>query len=193
MRSRADTSASHVLPAAVLLAIAVVIGYAESVLLPPLPVPGIRLGLANVAVIVALATIGVSAAVTVSIGRVVLVALATGTLGGPVFALSLAGAFASLLAMESLRRAGGRFSVVGWSVAGSAAHVTAQVAVCAVIIESAAVLALLPVALGVSIPLGLGIGHAASLLVSRVGGMSVTVAGRQEGVAHWRQESSDRV
>lgn len=179
MRSRADDiRGSQVVPAAVLLALAVVIGYAETVLLPPFPVPGIRFGLANVAVIIALSTIGASAAMVVSIGRVVLVALATGTLGGPLFALSLAGALASLAAMGSLRRFGGSFSVIGWSVAGSAAHVTAQIGVAAVLIESPAALGLLPLALGISIPLGLTVGHVARLLISRIPGLAFSVAGR---------------
>lgn len=192
MRSHGDDiRASRLVLTALLLALAVVIGYVEGVLIPGLPVPGIRLGLANVAVIIALATISVPAAFAVSVGRVVLVALATGTLGGPVFALSLSGALASLFAMGLLRRAGSAFSLVGWSVAGSAAHVTAQVAVSAVLIDSPAAFAVLPVALAASIPLGLAIGHLARLLVSRTPTMSVRLQEDRE-VARWRQDSLDR-
>jgi heptaprenyl diphosphate synthase len=93
---------------------------------PPLPVPGLKLGLANIAVLIALVSLGPARAVAVSVGRVFIVALATGTIGGPVFALSLAGAMASLGTMSLLRRFGPLFSVVGWAVAGAAAHCLAQ-------------------------------------------------------------------
>lgn len=163
---------------AALLTLAIVLGYLESVVLPSLPVPGVRLGLANIAVVVALALFGVRAAAIVSVGRVLLLGLATATLGGPVFALSLAGALAALLVMSVLASAGRTFSLIGWSVAGSAAHVAAQLAVAALLVGSRAPVALLPVSLGLSIPLGFCVGHVARLLISRVPDWSVSAVGR---------------
>ncbi|MDF1541644.1 MAG: Gx transporter family protein [Anaerosomatales bacterium] len=179
MRSPARQSSAHRLAAgALLLACAALLGYLESVLLPPLPVPGLRLGLANIAIVLALAMHGPRVAAVVSLGRVLVVALATGTLGGPAFLLSLAGAYAALAAMVLLACAGPTFSVVGWSVLGSAAHVTGQLLVASLLVSSSAPLALLPVSLGLSVPLGLAVGSTVRLLLSRIPDLSLSAAGR---------------
>ncbi len=79
MRSRVEMVGSRATAlTAMLLAVATALGYAEAVLLPALPVPGLKLGLANVAVVIALAVLGPARAAVVSVGRVFLVALATG-------------------------------------------------------------------------------------------------------------------
>lgn len=176
MRYPADTRAlAHT---GMLLAVAVVLGYAETLVSATLPVPGAKLGLANVAVVVALATGGPFRAGVVSLGRVLIVALATGTFGGPVFALSLAGACASLAVMVCLRACRATFSVVGWAVAGAAVHALAQVAAASLLIGSSAPAALIPLALGLSLPSGLAVGYSARLLISRIPRFSLSVAGR---------------
>jgi heptaprenyl diphosphate synthase len=179
MRSHADHGAARRLAStAVLLAVACALGYLESVLMPPLPLPGMRLGLANIAIVIALAIHGPRVAAAVSLGRVLLVALAVGTLGGPPFLLSLGGAVAALAAMVALSLAGPAFSVVGWSVLGSAAHVGAQLLLAAALVSSTAPLALLPVSLALSVPLGLAVGYTARLLISRIPDLSLSAAGR---------------
>lgn len=179
MRSPADDNAARRLAAtAVLLATACVLGYLESVIMPPLPLPGVRLGLANIAVVIALAVHGPRTAAVVSLGRVLLVALATGTLGGPAFLLSLSGAVAALAAMVLLASTGPGFSVVGWSVLGSAAHVAGQLLVASALVSSSAPFALVPLSLGLSVPLGLAVGFTARLLVSRIPDLSLSAAGR---------------
>jgi heptaprenyl diphosphate synthase len=179
MRSHADNGAAHrVASTAVLFAAACVLAYLESVVMPPLPLPGMRLGLANIVIVIALAIHGARVAATVSLGRVLVVALAAGTLGGPPFLLSLGGALAALAAMVLLSFAGSAFSVVGWSVLGSAAHVGGQLLVAAALVSSTAPLALLPVSLALSVPLGLAVGHTARLLVSRIPDLSLSAAGR---------------
>ena len=176
MPVRADTRA--LVHTALLLAVASVIGYLETVMWPPLLVPGLKLGLANIAVIIALVSLGPARAAAVSIGRVFVVALASGTVGGPVFAMSLAGAAASLAVMVALRRFGPVFSVVGWAVAGSATHCLAQLAVAAILVGSVAPLALAPLSLGLSLPSGLAIGCTARLLISRMPRPVLSAAGR---------------
>ncbi len=176
MPARADTTS--LVQTALLLAVASVIGYVEAVMWPPLPVPGLKLGLANIAVIIALVSLGPARAAAVSFGRVLVVALASGTVGGPVFAMSLAGAAASLAVMVALRRFGPLFSVVGWAVAGSAVHCLAQLGVSAVFVGSTAPLALAPLSLGLSLPSGLVIGCTARLLISRIPRPVLSAAGR---------------
>ncbi len=177
MRSAAELRTARLARSAALLAMASSLGLVESLWLPALPLPGMRLGLANLAVILALVTLGPVEALGVSLGRVVVVGLATGTLFGPVTALSLAGACAAWVAMVLVRSRGPAFSVVGWSVAGSAASVVAQLVAAALMIATPAVLALTPLVLALSLPSGLAIGLVARLLVSRISRLSVSFVG----------------
>jgi heptaprenyl diphosphate synthase len=177
MRSVADTRASALAQGAALLALAACLGLAEALWLPELPVPGLRLGLANLAVLVALVALGPAQALFVSLGRVVVVGLATGTLFGPVALISAAGALASWTVMVALRSRGPAFSVVGWSVGGSAAHVLAQLTAAAVLASTAAVFALTPLTLALSLPSGLAIGLLARTLLSRISRLSVSFVG----------------
>lgn len=156
-----------VVRAALLAALAAAIGYAEAVLLPSLPLPGLRLGLANVAVLVAMLALGPRPAFAVGAVKVVLVGLATGSLFGPSGAMSAAGTLAAWFAAAALLAAGDRFSPVGLGVGASAAHVTAQFAVACALTGSFAPLLLLPLSLAASLPAGLATGYSARLLVSR--------------------------
>ena len=168
MPSRADLPSRRVATTGILLALACVLGLVESLLVVPLPVPGLRLGLANIAVVIALALLGPGSALFVSIGRVVIVGLATGTLFGPTSAMSFAGALAAWAAMAGLASCGRTFSCVGWSVGGSAANVIAQLLAASVLAGTLVPLALLPLSLGLSLPSGMGVGFAARTLLSRV-------------------------
>lgn len=177
MRSRADLSTRRIATTGSLLALACVLGLVESLLVVPLPVPGLRLGLANIAVVIALALVGPSSALFVSIGRVVIVGLATGTLFGPVSAMSLAGALAAWAAMALLASRGQAFSCVGWSVGGSAANVIGQLFAASMLAGTLTPVVLLPLSLALSLPSGMGVGFAARALVSRVSRPVVSFVG----------------
>jgi heptaprenyl diphosphate synthase len=151
-----------------MLALACVLGIVESWI--PSPVPGIRLGLANAAVLVVLLRGGWARAARVSLARVAIVGVATGTLLGPVSALSLAGAAASVACMALAARLGG-LSTLGISVAGAFSHVAAQLAAASVLVASGAVAALATPALLASLPLGLVTGSVAGALISRLEGI----------------------
>lgn len=176
MRSHADSQTTSLALTAVLVAVAVCLGYAEAVLLPTMPVAGVRIGLANIAVVMALAFLGSGRALLVSVVRVVLVAAITGTLGGPAFVFALSGAVAAWLAMCAVARAGHLFSVIGWSVAGSAAHVSAQLLVASFFVGSAVPLLMLPASLGLALATGLVTGHLSRLLLSRIPSPSLSAA-----------------
>ncbi|MBO7303641.1 MAG: Gx transporter family protein [Clostridia bacterium] len=114
--------------------IAIVLSYIEF-LLPPIfaAVPGIKIGLANVAVLFVLYRYGVRYAATVSAVRVVLVAM---LFGNPMtFAYSVAGAALSLVVM-ALLRASGKFSSVGVSIAGGVLHNLGQILVAMAVLET---------------------------------------------------------
>lgn len=166
---RVSAATRRVVLTGVLLALACVLGLAESVI--GSPVPGVHLGLANIAVLIALYECGAGAAVAVSLLRVAIVGLATGTLMGPATGLAFAGAAAAWTAMALVKAAGDRFSIVGVSAAGAVAHVAAQFAMAAVLVGSIGVARLATPALLLSLLLGLAIGLAARYVLSRLEGL----------------------
>ena len=105
--------------------VALVLAYVES-LVPPLyaAVPGIKLGLPNVAIIFVLYRFGAREAAAVSLVRMTAVAL---LFGNPMtFVYSLAGGALSLAVMALLRKSN-LFSMVGVSVAGGVLHNVGQI------------------------------------------------------------------
>ena len=106
-------------------AVALILAYVE-VLLPPLfsAIPGIKLGLPNIAIIFVLYRYGIRSAAAVSLVRMAVVAM---LFGNPMtFVYSLAGAFLSLSVMALLRRMD-FLSMVGVSVAGGVFHNVGQI------------------------------------------------------------------
>ena len=115
--------------------VALVLAYVEA-LLPPLyaAVPGIKLGLPNIAIIFILYRFGLREAAAVSFIRIVVVSL---LFGNPMtFAYSVAGAFLSLLVMTILRKLD-LFSIVGVSVAGAVFHNVGQILTAMVLLGTA--------------------------------------------------------
>lgn len=96
-------------------------------LMPPLPLPGARLGLANVATLVALRTLGFGGGVGVSILRSMLGGLLSGSLLGPGFWMGFFGAVSSALVMSAAVAVKPRGSNALASVLGAVAHSTAQI------------------------------------------------------------------
>ncbi len=107
-------------------------------------IPGVKLGLANLAVMAALCLLGVSEAALVSLTRVLLAWLIFGNFTG--FLFSAAGAALSLCVMWLLRKTR-LFGTVGVSVAGGVCHNLAQLAVASLLTDAAALLYYLPVLL----------------------------------------------
>ena len=116
-------------------AIAMVFAWVE-IQLPPLvaAVPGIKLGLPNIAVIFILYRFGWKEAVAVSFVRIVAVSL---LFGNPmVMAYSLAGGALSLLGMILLKKTN-LLSTVGVSVAGGVLHNVGQILMAMIIMSTA--------------------------------------------------------
>ncbi len=145
-------------------ALALVLSWVES-LLPPLGVPGVKLGLPNLAVVFALYRLGVRDACVISLVRVVLVALLFGN--GAALAYSVAGAVLSLALMGLLKRTG-KFSPVGVSVAGGVAHNAGQILVAMAMLETSRLAWYLPVLWVSGTVAGVLIGIAAGVLVKRI-------------------------
>ncbi len=87
---------------AIFTALAFIFSYIESLFPLPIPFPGIKLGLANLIILILLYRSGFVPALGVSLIRNVLNALTFGNLFGLFY--SIAGSLLSLFAMEGLRR-----------------------------------------------------------------------------------------
>lgn len=149
---------------AMLTAVAMILSYVES-LLPSVGIPGVKMGLANIAVIFALFRFGWKEAAALSLVRVVLVSLLFGSVGAMLY--SLAGAVLSLAVMALLRRID-RFSTVGISVAGGVAHNAGQILMAMLILQTKQLLGYLPVLAISGIAGGVLTGLAAALLIRRI-------------------------
>lgn len=149
---------------AMLTAVAMILSYVES-LLPSVGIPGVKMGLANIAVIFALFRFGWKEAAALSLVRVVLVSLLFGSVGAMLY--SLAGAVLSLAVMALLRRID-RFSTVGISVAGGVAHNAGQILMAMLILQTKQLLDYLPVLAVSGIAGGVLTGLAAALLIRRI-------------------------
>jgi len=156
--------ASKIARYGLLTALALVLSYLES-LLPPLGVPGVKLGLPNLAVVFALYRLGFRDACAISLVRVVLVALLFGNGAGLVY--SLAGAALSLSVMGLLWKAG-KFSTVGVSVAGGVAHNAGQILVAMAMLETSRLAWYLPVLWVSGTVAGVLVGIVSGELVKRV-------------------------
>ncbi len=149
---------------AVLSALALALSYLESFfpLALLVPLPGVKLGLANIVTLYALCTLGFSSAMCVLLARCALGALFAGNASALLF--SLLGGVAALLMMALLRRAG-RLSIFGISIAGAAAHNCGQVCAAMLTLGSDAPLYYLPLLLLVSLFTGALSGSVTALLL----------------------------
>jgi heptaprenyl diphosphate synthase len=125
-----------------LFALAVVLSVVEGMLPMPAPVPGVRLGLANIAVMYALLFVGRRDALTLAVLKGLFAFVTRGVVAG---ALSLSGGAASVIIMIILMAAfRERVSYAMLSVAGALAHNAGQMAVVKFIYSSLTLAAYAP-------------------------------------------------
>lgn len=146
-------------------AVAIIFGYVESLIPFFAGIPGIKLGLANLAVLFILETYTWKEAVLVSAVRIVVI----GFLFGNMFTIiySLAGAALSLFVMPLMKKSSG-FSILGISVAGGVSHNIGQLMVAALIVENTSLLYYAPVLLISGVVTGLLIGLLTKEVTKRI-------------------------
>ncbi|WP_274419870.1 Gx transporter family protein [Blautia sp. XA-2221] len=146
-------------------AVAIIFGYVESLIPFFAGIPGIKLGLANLAVLFILETYTWKEAALVSAVRIVVI----GFLFGNMFTIiySLAGAALSLFVMTLMKKSSG-FSILGISVAGGVSHNIGQLIVAALIVENTSLLYYAPVLLISGVITGLLIGLLTKEVTKRI-------------------------
>jgi heptaprenyl diphosphate synthase len=143
---------------ALLLALALILGWVES-LLPIAPgLPGIKLGLANTVLLYAVCLCGARQSFLLMLGKAVLSGFLFAGLSGLLY--SLAGGVLSLVAMLMAKRIPG-IGVPGVSVCGALLHNVGQTLVACVLVQPRAALTYLPILLFSAIITGVSIGVAA--------------------------------
>jgi Predicted membrane protein len=115
------------------IALAMILSFVESQIPTFVPIPGVKVGLANIVVIFALYRLGVKEAVIISIIRVFLVSLLFGNIMSLWY--SLAGAALSIVGMIILRKIKS-FSYISVSVAGGVLHNLGQIAMACILLET---------------------------------------------------------
>ena len=121
------------------------------------PIPGVKLGLANVVTLFALHELGIRETAAIVFVRVTLASVFMGSVTG--FLFSLFGGILALFVMRLLLpREGSWFSTPGISVAGAAAHHVGQIGAAILVLGTTDVTGYLPLLLLAAVPLGLATG-----------------------------------
>ena len=118
---------------AMLTALAMIFGYVEALIPFNFGIPGVKLGLANLVIVVALYLLPAHQVFFIQLARIVVVSFLFGNLSMMIY--SLAGGLLSFLVMCLLKKAGG-FSVIGVSIAGGVTHNIGQLIVAMLVVQN---------------------------------------------------------
>lgn len=141
-------------------ALAILMGYVEMLIPLPLLVPGMKLGLANVIIVIVLYHMDTKSAFFISLVRVFMSGLLFQGFAGLLY--SLAGALLSLAVMALLKKTG-KVSITGVSVMGGVFHNVGQIIVAAAVVENIKMAYYLPFLLVTGVVTGFVIGAVARL------------------------------
>ena len=150
---------------AVLTALALIFSYVEALFPFQFGIPGMKLGLSNLVVLVALYRIGASYALSVNLARILLSGLLFGGVSAMMY--SLAGGMFSFITMLLLKKTR-IFSPLGVSMAGGVTHNIGQLTVAALVVENSKIYLYLPALLISGTVTGVLLGFGAVLILNRL-------------------------
>lgn len=119
----------------ILTALALILSYIESQIPAFFAVPGMKLGLTNVLVLIALYCMDTKSALLINFVRIFLVSILFGNMLS--LAYSLAGGMLSALVMILLKKTG-KFSMLTVSIAGGVSHNVGQILTAMVLLQTSA-------------------------------------------------------
>lgn len=163
---RGEKGASRTALCGMLIALAMLLSYVETLIPISLGIPGVKLGLANLVTVTGLYLLTLPQLIFVTLVRIVLVGLTFGN--GFSIVYGLAGSVLSLLVMIFCRRTGW-FSQTGISIAGGVGHNVGQLSVAAVVVKNTSVFYYLPFLLVAGSIAGAVIGLLGGILTKRLG------------------------
>lgn len=150
-----------------LVALAFVLSYIETLIPVNLGIPGAKLGLANLVVMVALYTLGTKEAFGLSMVRILLTGLTFSSMAAMLY--SFAGGLLSFAVMALIKKTK-KLSVTGVSVLGGIAHNAGQIFVAMWILDTATLIYYLPVLAITGVASGTVIGLLAVMVIRRIFG-----------------------
>ncbi len=148
-----------------LIALAFVLSYIESLIPLPIPIYGIKLGLANIVVLVSLYLLGVRQAFALSLVRIILVGFTFGNLSTMMY--SVAGGLLSWAMMTIIKKCK-LFSMVGVSVIGGVSHNIGQIIVAIFVVDNLYIIYYLPFIIISGVISGILIGILGALCLKRL-------------------------
>ena len=162
---RRDIVKNRVAYFGVFMALALIFSYVETLIPINFGIPGVKLGLANLVIVIALYKMKLTEVYLLSVVRVLL----SGFIFGNYFSIiySLAGGLLSLTVMALLKKSKG-FSVMGISVAGGVFHNVGQLIVAMLVVETFSVGYYFPVLLVAGLITGLVIGIVSAEMLKRI-------------------------
>ena len=145
--------------------LALIAGYVEAMIPFDFGIPGIKLGLPNLIIVIVLYRMGVKDAFVVSVLRIVL----SGFLFGNVFAIvySLSGGLLSLFLMTFLRKTK-KFSIMSVSIVGGISHNLGQVLMAVCLLENINIMLYFPALMAAGAVTGLLIGIGSREVLKRL-------------------------
>ena len=146
-------------------AVAIIFGYVESLIPFFAGIPGMKLGLANLAVLFILEKYTWKEAALVSAVRIVVIGFMFGNLFSILY--SMAGAALSLTVMNLLKKHSG-FSLIGISVAGGVTHNIGQLIVAMIVVSNTSLMVYAPALLVAGVLAGILIGVLTKEVVGRL-------------------------
>lgn len=147
-----------------MVALAFTFSYLESLIPFNFGIPGVKLGLANLVVVVALYTMKPGEAFFIAIIRIFLAGLTFGNVYS--LAYSLCGGILSFAVMQLTKKT--TLSIIGVSMLGGISHNIGQIIVAAILMETARIAYFLPVLLVAGLLTGLLLGIISKQIVSRL-------------------------
>jgi len=145
---------------AVMLSISIVLSIVESALLVvlPIPIPGVKLGLANVVTLIIMYIYGDRDALMILVLRIILVGLLRGNIFSTTFFLSLSGGMVAYIMMWIMKNVK-VFSIIGVSIMGAFGHSVGQIAMAIFLIERTELIYYFPYILVLSVMTGVVTGY----------------------------------
>ena len=150
---------------ALAIALAMILSFVESQIPAFVAIPGVKIGLANIAVVFVLYKLGWKEAVLISLVRVFMVSVLFGTAVSLFY--SVAGAVLSLTGMVLLKKTG-LFSTVAVSVTGGVLHNVGQILMACLLLETNVIVYYLPFLILSGVIAVVVIGVVAAIMVNRV-------------------------
>lgn len=148
-----------------LTSLALIAGYIETLIPMPIPIPGVKLGLANLMILIVLKLYGVREGLLVNILRILLSGFLFGSFSTILY--SLAGGLFSFAVMTLLLKLN-FFSLTGVSIVGGVCHNIGQLALAIVVLDSVSLLYYMPALLISGLITGLLIGIGAEQVLKRI-------------------------